>query len=208
MRFINLTKGKVAIVDDEDFEKLSRYKWELNDFGKGYAVRKGKKKYGEPRTIQMHREILGLNCDKTQDKIIDHINGDGLDNRKCNLRLANTQKNAFNRDKPKGIFTSKYKGVLKIKNKPGWVARIKFNDRHIELGTYDYEELAAAVYNFASRLMFGEFRRENNVGELSFEIKAAIYFKCIKYIKKYNWFVDTELIKSFQYSLREISYYY
>ncbi len=211
MKQIKLTRGRFALVDDEDYEKLMKFSWAFNPEGLGYAVRKGNQRRGEPRTIQMHREILDMVCDKTKNKIIDHINGNGLDNRKSNLRFANTQKNAFNRKKPTGDFTSKYKGVLKRKNKPGWIARIKFNDRHIELGTYEYEELAAAVYNFASRIMFGEFRRENKpteLGELSIELKIQVYNQCKKYIERYDWAVNTPVLRSFIYTIKEVSYSY
>lgn len=209
MKQIKITRGRYALVDDEDYERLTKHQWALNPEGNGYAIRKGNKHKGEPRTIQMHREILELVKDKDRNKIIDHINGNGLDNRKCNLRVVTIQKNAFNKVKANGSYTSKYKGVLKRKNKNGWIARIKFNDRHMELGTYYDEELAAAVYNFASRLMFGDFRKENvsnSIFELSIELKIEIYNKCKRYIEKYNWQVNTEQFKSFVYVIKSISY--
>ena len=199
MKQIPITRGAVVIVDDDDYERINSRKWELNPEGCRYAVRKGSKRKGEPRTVQMHREIL----DAPPGVVIDHINGNGLDNRKCNLRFADTQKNAFNKKKARGKFTSKYKGVLKRKGKDTWTVRIKFNDRHIELGGhYKTEEYAAAIYNFASRIMFGEFRRENisdDIPELSLQEQVRIFYICDRYIERYGWYVDTETYRLFRF---------
>ena len=157
MKEIKLTRGQVAIVDDEDYERISKHNWAVHPQRAGYAVRKGNKKRGEPRTILMHREVLNA----PRDAQIDHINRNSLDNRKCNLRLATVQKNAFNRAKPNVKCTSRYKGVFQRKDQKSWSARIKHNDRHIELGRYKEEAYAAAVYNYAARILFGEFRCEN-----------------------------------------------
>lgn len=103
MKVIPLTRGKFTIVDDDDYERLMKHSWAWvpptgSQSGEGYAVRKGSKRRGEPRTVQMHREILGL---KKDEKImVDHKNINSLDNRKENLRLANIQQNGFNRPKP------------------------------------------------------------------------------------------------------------
>lgn len=199
MRAIQITRKAFDFVDDEDYERINSKKWELNPEGSGYAVRKGSKRRGEPKTVQMHREILYA----PPGTLIDHINGNGLDNRKCNSRFANAQKNAFNKKKADRKFTSKYKGVLKRKDKDTWTARIKFNDRHIELGgRYKTEEYAAAVYNFASKIMFGEFRRENEsceIPELSIKEQIRIYNICDRYIERYGWYVDTETYRLFRF---------
>lgn len=191
MKKIKLSRGFSAIVDDEDYERIAMYNWSIKPQGNGYAVRKGNKQKGEPRTVHMHREILyapkGIQ--------VDHINLNSLDNRKSNLRCVNAQKNAFNRKKPNVICTSKYKGVLQRKGSSSWTARIKYNDRHIELGCYSSEEMAAAVYNFASRIFFGEFRRENIDGRIPCITKSQqykIYIRCKRYIEKYGWYVNTE----------------
>ena len=199
MKVIPLTRGKYAIVDDEDYERLMEHSWAWvpatgSLSSTGYAVRKGNKKRGEPRTIQMHREIMHAK----KGIIIDHVNRDSLDNRKTNLRYANTQKNAFNRTKPIMKCTSRYKGVLQRKNSTVWQARLKYNNRHVELGTYDTEEKAAAVYNFASRIFFGRYRHENpNIEELSLNEQRRIFEKARRYISKYGWYVDTETYRSF-----------
>jgi len=197
MMEIPLTRNATAIVDDEDYDRLMEHSWALNPEGQGYAVRKGSKRKGEPRTVAMHQEILRV-PDGMQ---IDHINGNGLDNRKANLRPVDVQQNAFNRKKPEVLCTSKYKGVLKRKGKKNWTARIKFNDRHVELGGwYPTEEYAAAAYNFASRIFFGEYRRENpDVPELCLDDQFYLYLKCKRYIERYGWKVNTGTYNMFQH---------
>ena len=156
----------------------------------------GNKRRGEPRTIQMHREILNA----PKGTIIDHINLDSLDNRKDNLRYANIQTNGFNRPKPIMPCTSKYKGVLRRKNDNRWTARIKFNGRHVELGRYKTEEEAAAAYNFASRIFFGEYRHENNdVEELNAVRKNRLLEIAEGYIERFGWYVDTETYRYYFY---------
>lgn len=202
MKVIPLTRGRFTIVDDEDYDRLIKYSWawvppRASQSGEGYAVRKGSKRRGEPRTVQMHREIMGLM--KDEKIMIDHQNINSLDNRKENLRLANVQENAFNRPKPIMKCTSKFKGVLRRKNKIKWMARIKFNGRHIELGSYASEEKAAAIYNFASRIFFGRYRHENEgVEELSLSEQMRIFNKDESYIERYGWYVDTETYRSFK----------
>lgn len=192
---IELTKGMKALVDDEDYERLSAHSWAFNSQG-GYAVRKGSKTRGEPRTVQMHREVLQV----SEGDQIDHINGNRLDNQKANLRVVDVQKNAFNRRKPNVFCTSQYKGVYKRKNRPSWNARIKYNDKHIELGTYRDETYAAAVYNFAASVFFGEYMRGNegtDLPELDEDLKRQVFEKCRKAITKHGWYVDTNTYRSF-----------
>ena len=201
MKVIPLSRGQFTIVDDEDYDRLMAHSWAWvpgsgSSGSPGYAVRGGNKKRGEPRTIQMHREILNA----PPGVQIDHINTNSLDNRKENLRFADTQKNAFNRNKPNVPCTSIYKGVMQRKDQTNWIARIKFNERHVELGTYADEAYAAAVYNFASRIFFGEYRRENvgdEIPELNLIQQYKVYLQCRKYIERYGWYVDTETYRFF-----------
>ena len=123
MKIIYLTRDKYTIVDDEDYERLMKHSWAWvpatgSQASEGYAVRKGSKKRGEPRTVQMHREILHA----PKGTVIDHKNLNSLDNRKENLRYADVQTNSFNRRKPIMDSTSKYKGVLQRKNDTRWMA--------------------------------------------------------------------------------------
>src|SRR4030065_939634 len=94
MKEIKLTKGKVAIVDDEDYDWLMQWKWRINSIG--YAMRTVKKN-GKARKIFMHRVILNTPSDMCSD----HANHNRLDNRRCNLRICTKQQNQANAPAPK-----------------------------------------------------------------------------------------------------------
>lgn len=103
MKQIPLTKGRFAIVDDEDFEELNRYKWYSDH--KGYAARNSPYVNGKRHVIWMHRVIAGTPAGMETD----HINGIKNDNRRSNLRIATTVQNAMNRGLSKNN-TSGYRG--------------------------------------------------------------------------------------------------
>ena len=154
MKEIPLSKGKVAIVDDEDYEKLRVYPWYASRCSRRvwYAyrsVREGKRK----RTIKMHTEIMGR-------KLIDHKNGNGLDNRRENLRPATPSQNGANRGKNKDSL-KKYKGVFKVSRGPSWMAVIRTKGKGIYIGSFPNEELAAEAYDKKASEIFGEFARLN-----------------------------------------------
>lgn len=95
MRRIELTQGKVAIVDNEDFEKVNQYSWcaSLESRGtKWYAVRWCRMN-GKSRKVRMHRFILGLPTGFEDERVVDHLNHDSLDNRKCNLEVIDQAEN-------------------------------------------------------------------------------------------------------------------
>lgn len=159
MQKIPLTQGQFALVDDADYEELSKYKWYANKNRSGifYAWRVSKNKNGSPEKISMHRQLLGLkHGDKRQG---DHINHNGLDNRRNNLRICTPQQNQFNqRKKPK---TSRYKGVSWCSRTKKWMAGIQFDGKSIFLGRFRFEELAALAYDFAALKYFREFAKFN-----------------------------------------------
>ncbi|MFA5783567.1 MAG: AP2 domain-containing protein [Phycisphaerae bacterium] len=147
---IALTQGYFAIVDADDYEQLNKYKWHVRvdrtPTSRGYAYRsEGKTK------IAMHRQILNA----PQQLYCDHINHDGLDNRRANLRLCTPQQNACNR-KPLER-TSKYKGVYRSRGNKKWRAEIRNNGRKIHIGYYYYEKDAAIAYDDWAIELFGEF---------------------------------------------------
>ncbi|MGC4375768.1 AP2 domain-containing protein [Fictibacillus sp. Mic-4] len=151
-REIPLTKGKVAIVDEEDYEKLSRYKWFTH--GEGYAARAiWKPKRG---IILLHRQIIGAKAGE----IVDHINGDRLDNRKKNLRISDYKGNARNTVQRK---KNGYKGVYRTRNNQRWRACISTGGKQIHIGTFDCEIEAALAYNKKALELFGEFARINEI---------------------------------------------
>lgn len=144
-------KGPV-LVDDEDFESLNRHEWHLAS--RRYAARRVRRDDGKTVTLYMHRAILGAPINKH----VDHINGDGLDNRRQNLRLADRSHNQANRGKPKSN-TSGYKGVGRRRGR--WWAYIKVDNKMRYLGMFDVPEDAARAYDKAAREIFGEFAFQN-----------------------------------------------
>jgi hypothetical protein len=157
MKEIPLTRGYVAIVDDEDFEALSQHKWcALVLPRKVYAMRgiggRKNRKY-----LFMHRVIVGANPSVK----VDHENHDGLDNRRCNIRIATHGQNQQNQRKQKRATSSSFKGVTWCKNEDKWKAQIQHNHKHIHLGYFDKEHEAATCYNAAAVQRFGEFASLN-----------------------------------------------
>ena len=148
---IPLLQGKVALVDDADYERLVVYSWHAASVQKGtwYAARKFR--YGRKvRTEYMHDLLMG--CIK-----IDHQNGNGLDNQRRNLRPATSAQNAQNRRKRCNA-RGHFKGVT-LRKSGKWEAGIKIGGRNLYLGTFDAEEQAAAAYRAAAKSAFGEFAR-------------------------------------------------
>lgn len=163
MKEIKLTQGKVALVDDEDYEWLSQWRW-IAHVQRGhiwYANRRRWKHevYDGGVILGMHRAIMNAPVGMQ----VDHINGDGLDNRKSNLRLCTSLENHFNLRKIKPA-TSKYKGVCV--SPEGYITAYGYrDDRTVYIGRFKTEEDAALAYNeFALRIR-GEFARLNEISQ-------------------------------------------
>jgi hypothetical protein len=156
MKEITLAKGRVALVDDIDFEYLSQFKWQLWDKrgNTQYAIRKIWRD-GKKTTTTMHQEILK----PPVGMISDHKNGYGLDNQRHNLRVCTYGNNCMNRKPQDG--TSLYKGVSAHGKK--WRSRIKTKGKIYNLGSFASEIEAARMYDRAATEMFGAFARCNNV---------------------------------------------
>lgn len=156
MKTINLTKGYVALVDDDDFERLSQYKWMAHEKKTNTYARRNKSVNGKVKTIIMHRFIMGA----PDDMQIDHIDGNGLNNQKSNLRICTIDENLRNKGKIEGTLY-KYKGLSWCKTKNRYKASINFNGKKISLGRFKTQEEAALAYNKAAIELHGEFARLN-----------------------------------------------
>lgn len=148
-REIPLTRGFVAIVDDDDYVVLSQHKW---CFDGDYAMRRPTWK---GKGIYMHRIIANAPADR----LTDHINGNKLDNRRVNLRFATNKENVRNGHKRKG--SSRYKGVHYFKRERTWQASITVNYKTVHLGYFKDEDAAGRAYDQAAQQYFGEFARLN-----------------------------------------------
>jgi hypothetical protein len=151
MKEILLTQGKIAIVDDEDFEWLSQWEWYC---GNGYAVRHDPKNHD--KRLWMHREIL-----KTKDEMSgDHINHNKLDNRRINLRNCTHSENMRNQIKRINN-SSGYKGVHFSKSTNKWMARITIKYFRKYLGLFSTPEAAARAYDSESSRLHGKYANPN-----------------------------------------------
>lgn len=150
---IKLTQGKYAIVDDEDFEKINKFKWcaHYKSNGRWYAVRTIRKANDKQATLIMHRMIMNVPTGLQ----IDHRNHNGLDNRKCNLRICTNTENRYNLKSQEG--TSKYKGVYWNKINKKWIVQIQLNGKSTYLGSYLNEIDGALAYDIKATELFGEF---------------------------------------------------
>lgn len=180
MKLIPLTQGYFSKVDDEDFEWLSKYKWQYHA---GYAKRG---KYNEDKknndTVKMHREIM----QPPAGMVVHHKNHDTLDNRKENL-IVTTQamntKSQRNSDSKRAKHGSVYQGVIVRKRGNGsisYIASLKVNYRKVWVGAFQSELAAAAAYNQTAKKYFGEFAVLNDVPEDTYiptsEERKAIRF--------------------------------
>lgn len=149
---IELTQGKYAIVDDEDYEYLNRFDWYYNANYAIRSVRINRKK----KAVLMHRVILNT----PEGMLSDHINHDTLDNRKINLRICTRAQNGMNSYKSKHN-KSGFKGVHKFRDK--YRAQITFNKKVKTLGFFETTIEAAQIYNKAALKYHGEFAQLNEI---------------------------------------------
>jgi hypothetical protein len=150
---IGLTQGKSAIVDDEDFPELARYRWHARRHkNKWYACRT----VVDGKDVYMHRLLMG----SPQGVPVGHVNGDGLDNRRENIRVATRGLCAANVGRQrKG--SSVYRGVYWHAAEGRWRATVTIDGRQRYLGYFDDEVSAARAYDVAAKAAFGEFAHPN-----------------------------------------------
>ena len=161
MKKIPLTNGGFALVDDEDFEKLLSYPWCRKTVPNSqlvYAVYTASISPGNRQTVWLHRMILGA----TKGQLVDHRDGDGLNNTKTNLRFCTHSENCRNK-KIRSDSKTGTKGVTRNKSHGketgGWLAQIGVNGRGIRLGVFGSKKEAAIAYQNAAKRLHGEFAR-------------------------------------------------
>ena len=157
MKKIKLTQGRVALVDDADFERVNQFKWYAHTPNnvQWYARRAVSQK--PTKIVLMHRLILSA----PNDMLIDHRNGDGLDNRRQNLRLVTRSENAQNQRQVKK--TAHLKGTYNCSGR--WRSQIKLLGQPIHLGYFKTEQEAANAYDEAAIKYFGSFACTNQLME-------------------------------------------
>ncbi len=152
-RKIPLTQGKFAIVDPEDFEMLNKFKWLSHKCGRAYYAFRHVNVPNKQTIVLMHRQLIS----SPPDKSVDHINHNGLDNRKTNLRIVSRMQNQWNMRKRQTKSTSRYKGVHFLKRDKKWCAKMWHNGKHISIGSFGDEESAARAYDAKAKELCGQY---------------------------------------------------
>ncbi len=156
-RRIPLGEGRFTIVEPGDFYRLNKYRWIADGIGESiYAVRNIISANESPKFMRMHREIMN----NPKGFLVDHINCNGLDNRRANLRLATYSQNACNNRKRKNT-TSVFRGVSFHTQKQCWGVHLQHQKKRLFLGYFDNEIEAAKTYDAAAKKYHGEFARLN-----------------------------------------------
>lgn len=167
MKLIDVSTKKFpntfTMVDDEDYEEHNQWKWqysgsECRKFYVRRTIHTPNKKYAVKK---LHREIMKPKGLET----IDHINGDTLDNRKCNLRICSRAENSMNLNKCKRKTSSIYKGVHWNRQKSKWKSVINKDRKVHHIGFFNNEKEGALAYNEKAKELFGEFARLNIIRE-------------------------------------------
>lgn len=159
VREIPLTQGKVALVDDDDYNAVSQFKWRVvrstvKNRVLFYAVRSLPK--SEPKHIQALHQFL-----VRTDHEVDHKDGDGLNNQRSNIRPATASQNQANSHFKKPGASSRFRGVTWVRSRNRWQSVIQVNNKEFWIGRFHSEEDAARAYDAAAIAYFGEFASPN-----------------------------------------------
>lgn len=157
---IKIAKNRYALVDDEDAERVSSVDWHLRRSANTFYAGTSSQRIGKNNRL-MHRMILHAPVGT----MVDHINGNGLDNRRCNLRLVTPRQNAQNQflqEREDGK-SSRFKGVYWSDGAGLWLASIKLDAGKRFIGSFEDEVEAARAYDAAAVQFFGEYARTNEM---------------------------------------------
>lgn len=159
MKKIPLTQGKFALVDDEDFERLNQWKWQFTGGYVRRTVYHGTDENGKRirEVVWMHK--LVVSC--PPNFVVDHKDGNPLNNQKENLRICTGRENLYNQRKQASPASSSYKGVTLQHGK--FLARLRVKGRLIVIGYFTDETAAACAYNHYAQMAFGEYASLNTV---------------------------------------------
>ncbi len=156
---IELTQGKVSLVDEEDFEYLNQWKWYAQkDYKNGNYYAQRHDSQNNKKIVLMHKEILGVENKKQ----VDHKDGDGLNNQRTNLRPSSHSQNHSNTERYKNN-KSGYKGVSWNKHSKKYLAQTSIDGKILVIGYFDSPEDAATAYNTVANQLHGDFTRPNIV---------------------------------------------
>lgn len=156
MKRIPLTQGLFATVDDCDYDELAKHKWCAHWEGTTCYARRddmSEWKEGRRKVIRMHRHIMNA----PSDMLVDHVNHDGLDNRRSNLRLCTKGQNGWNRKGPQKNSTTGYRGVFWHKGANKYMAQTRCEGKVIYIGLYPTAIEASRAFEATARKLFGEF---------------------------------------------------
>jgi hypothetical protein len=157
---VPLTRGMKCLVSVSDLPLVLPMKWQAGKRAGGARYYAVSNRYidGTVKGLTMHRWIMQAPLGS----IVDHISGDTLDNRRENLRFCTAGQNTYNSNKQQGT-SSRYKGVTFHKQHQKWYAAIRKDNKNVPIGLFDTERDAAKAYDFAAKLLFGEFAKTNRM---------------------------------------------
>lgn len=159
---LSISKGMTTLIDHEDYLRLAAaklLKWNAQKVGKRYYASRNTK----DQKLYLHRWVMNA----PTGMVIDHIDGDSLNNMKANLRLCHHRDNARNQRNQENR-QSVFKGVTKQRNSPSWISQIEFGGEHVRLGSFGTAEDAAKAYDLAAVLLFGDFALPNYAASMKF----------------------------------------
>ncbi len=148
-----LSQGLVAIIDEQDYPILSQYRWCAAKCRHTFVACRGTWRDGRTKKVYLHRLIMNA----PQNSLVDHINGDGLDNRRCNLRICTKKENNRNRTRMQSLNTSGFRGAFWEHGCKKWRAQISVNNKNHHIGVFHSKHEAASAYQQAAKRLYGIF---------------------------------------------------